>query len=141
MFQTTNLAEVYVGTAKVKGIVSAMLKRSPRPLIKSEAATDGMPEVLGVGSPSDASRIDMTVHIDDSDTNGQVALVVAYDSGVLVENVAFYPTGKSAGAKRFSGSVYVSAAPDTGSAGNTNKARTGSFVLNFIAEPTPGVEV
>jgi len=137
---TTNLAELYISTNKLKGVVSLVQKNADNVVILSEELTDGRSAVLGLDSPRDAVYIEGEIEIDDTDTTGQVALATAKASKAAVASVAFYPNGKSTGAKKFSGSVYVVAIPNLGSTGNTSKTRKGSLKLVWSATPTEGVE-
>jgi hypothetical protein len=134
----TNLTEVYIGTNKVKRLVSATLTRPERPIVKSDELTDGPPEVLGVGSVTDVTGFEMEVELDSTDTTGQVALSAAYKNGTSVALVAFYENGKSTGSPMVSGTVYVTKAPDVGSSGNNNKTRKGKFKCVFVSA-TEGV--
>lgn len=137
---TTNLAELYISTNKVKGVTSLVQKDADNVVILSDELTDGRSTVLGLDSPREAITIEGEIEIDDTDTTGQVALKTAKAAKSLVASVAYYPNGKSTGAKKFSGSAYVVSIPDLGSTGNTSKSRKGKLKMVWSAAPTEGAE-
>jgi hypothetical protein len=138
--KTTNLAELYLTTHKVAGVSSIVQRNPDNVIVTSDELSDSPPAILGLNPPTEGKTLELEVEIDDTDTNGQAALSAAKLSRALVTGVVYYPYGKSTGADKFSGSVYVKSSPELGSTGNSNKARKGKYVLTWSSEPTQAVE-
>lgn len=139
--KTSNVADLDIGANAVQHITSIIYEVPDRPVIASDALTDGEVEVLDVGAVGGPRTMEVAVELDSADTNGQGALQTAFEDGSVVASVVFYPDGKVGGAEQYSGSVYVTGAPRLGSAGNENKARKGTYKLTWAAKPAKGTVV
>jgi len=136
--KTTNLAALEIDSHLVQHIVACTYDVPERPIVQSDALTDGEIEVMGVGAVGGPRTIDVTVEADSEDTNGQGVLLSGFDDGQVVENVVFYREGKVNGSPMESGSVFVYGPPRRGSSGNENKTRKEAYKLVWTAKPTPG---
>ena len=136
--KTTNLADLYLGTAAVQHIITTTYTTPDRDPILSDSLHDDEPEVLGIGAAKEPRSIEVTCSLDSADTTGQGALWAAFDAKTPVASVKFYADGKTTGSEEWSGSAYVTSVPKRGTDGK-NKIQQGTFKLLFAAKPTKGV--
>ena len=131
----TNLADVYIGSNALQHIVDVTYITPDREEIASEALHDDVAEVIGVSSRG-VYALEVNAELDSADTNGQEALMTAYDNKTTV-TANYYPEGKTTGNDEISGDAYVVQVPNIGGQGK-NSIASGMFRLVYSSKPTEG---
>ncbi len=134
----TNLADVYIGSNALQHIVDVTYITPDREEITSEVLHDDVAEVIGVSSRG-VYALEVNVELDSADTNGQEALMTAYDNKTTV-TANYYPEGKTTGNDEISGDAYVTQVPNIGGQGK-NSIASGMFRLVYSLKPTEGTVV
>ncbi len=133
--QTTNTAEVNIGSNQVANVVDATYITPDREPILSNALNEDVPSLIGVGARGEYA-IEFEVEIDEADTNGQAALNAAYAAKSSV-TVNYYPEGQTAGNTEHTGTARVTQIPNLGGQGKDDVKR-GTYHLVFDGAPTDG---
>jgi hypothetical protein len=104
--QLGNSAEAYVGTHKISHHTAIYWGEGSRAMVESEAQrlVNAHPETF-VGALGSAS-CRVACERDKADTNGQLALIAAFNAGTTVQLVV-YPEGNTTGNEKWTVTAYV----------------------------------
>ena len=128
----TNSATVALGANAIASVTDIKYEVPSRTEILSNGLNEDVPNVIGVGSRG-AYKLTVSVEVDKSDTNGQVALDVLYGSKAS-GTVNYYPEGNSTGNKKYAGTASVVDMPGSGGQGK-DKVKSGDYTLVYDSAP------
>lgn len=124
---------MYVGSNEVANVVDATFITPDREPILSNALGEDVPSVVGMGSRG-VYAVEITVEIDEADTNGQVELNTAYVNKTSV-TLNYYPEGNTSGNTEYTGAAYVAQIPNVGGVGK-NVVKNGGYRIVYDGAPT-----
>ena len=131
---TTSAVLWYGATpALVTDIIDIKYTSPARTEITSNGLNEDVPNVIGI-SARGAYKLVITVEIDKSDTNGQVAMDTLYGSKAS-GTINYYPEGNTTGNKKYAGTAYITDIPNSGGQGR-DKIKNGDYTVTFDGAPT-----